>query len=84
MKHPLGLYVQNAEGAILRGYFSDAREAKWKCEEVAAAERCECFVYSFDQGRELVRCSPASIIRSRNPFLQKRTANRHHPLTSAQ
>lgn len=76
MNYPLGIYVQNAEGAELRGYLTDAREAKWKCEDVAAAERCECFVYSFDQGCELARSSPALIIRSRNPFLQKRTANR--------
>lgn len=53
-----GLFVQDDQGTLWRGFFNDLDEAKRKAQELADLEGFEFFIYDFKTASEITRFFP--------------------------
>jgi hypothetical protein len=56
-----GLFLQEQDGALWRGFFSDLDEAKRAAQRLANEERFEFFVFSLKDFTEVARAFPVGL-----------------------
>jgi len=56
-----GLFVQDEDGALWRGFFADLDEAKRTAQKLANEERFEFFVFSLKDFTEVARAFPVGL-----------------------
>jgi hypothetical protein len=66
MPQDFGVFIQDDKGPLSRGFFDDAEAARRECALLAATERVESFVYSFQTFREVARYRPPRHRPTRN------------------
>jgi hypothetical protein len=57
-----GLFMDNGEGPIWKAFFTDLEAARNHAQKSADEERCEFFVYSFENFSEVARLFPTRLI----------------------
>ena len=56
-----GLFIQEQDGALWRGFFADLDEAKRTAQKLANEERFEFFVFSLKDFTEVARAFPVGL-----------------------
>jgi hypothetical protein len=56
-----GLFLQDKEGPLCRGFFTDLDEAKRTAQKLASEEGLEFFVFNFKNYKEVVRAFPVRL-----------------------
>ena len=56
-----GLFIQDEEGPLWRGFFADLDEAKRTAQKLANEERFEFFVFSLKDFTEVARAFPVRL-----------------------